>query len=436
MTAIAGQIWTAAQFNTHVRDNLNETMPAKSPGPQVWDAFERVTSNGWSTSGSGHSYAVTGTGTSAQYSVDGLTGNVAVTGTIGNAANRFATVDCGTPDQEVVVAVTTSVMPTGNSQVPGAVVRFVDTSNSYYAVYDVQPSGVMGFGVIKLIAGVETNIGVIVPSFTYTPGTLYGIRLRVKGNQLAAKAWVWNSGEPVDWGIIASDTAIAASNRVGVMCRLATGNTNTLPVTYKFDNLVAGDLRRNVFKTIAANSIDDFHPSTLYADPLNTLPVTGTAFNPTCVLTKTANQANLTNNADVVVTPWTALRNDQVAGAAMFATGSPDRITIRATGTYDIGVLARHENNTTGVRQLFIYRNGSTVGTATEIMADAISAALVVAGATVGIPMSVSRRMQLTSGDTLFAIARQNSGVGTVGLFGSSNYPMMFWAAFVRAHGG
>jgi hypothetical protein len=29
-TAIAGTVWTAAQFNTFVRDNLNETMPAKA----------------------------------------------------------------------------------------------------------------------------------------------------------------------------------------------------------------------------------------------------------------------------------------------------------------------------------------------------------------------------------------------------------------------
>jgi hypothetical protein len=28
MTAIAGAVWTAAQFNTFIRDNLNETLPA------------------------------------------------------------------------------------------------------------------------------------------------------------------------------------------------------------------------------------------------------------------------------------------------------------------------------------------------------------------------------------------------------------------------
>jgi hypothetical protein len=30
MTAVAGSVWTAAQFNTHVRDNLMETCPAKA----------------------------------------------------------------------------------------------------------------------------------------------------------------------------------------------------------------------------------------------------------------------------------------------------------------------------------------------------------------------------------------------------------------------
>jgi hypothetical protein len=30
MTAVAGSVFTAAQFNTHIRDNLNETAPAKA----------------------------------------------------------------------------------------------------------------------------------------------------------------------------------------------------------------------------------------------------------------------------------------------------------------------------------------------------------------------------------------------------------------------
>lgn len=32
MTAVAGSTFSAAQFNTHVRDNLNETAPAKATG--------------------------------------------------------------------------------------------------------------------------------------------------------------------------------------------------------------------------------------------------------------------------------------------------------------------------------------------------------------------------------------------------------------------
>lgn len=33
MTAVANTVFTAAQFNTHVRDNLNETAPAKATAP-------------------------------------------------------------------------------------------------------------------------------------------------------------------------------------------------------------------------------------------------------------------------------------------------------------------------------------------------------------------------------------------------------------------
>lgn len=36
MTAVANSIFTAAQFNTHVRDNLNETAPAKATAASRW----------------------------------------------------------------------------------------------------------------------------------------------------------------------------------------------------------------------------------------------------------------------------------------------------------------------------------------------------------------------------------------------------------------
>lgn len=36
MTAVSGSIFTAAQFNTHVRDNLNETAPAKASAASRW----------------------------------------------------------------------------------------------------------------------------------------------------------------------------------------------------------------------------------------------------------------------------------------------------------------------------------------------------------------------------------------------------------------
>lgn len=36
MTAVAGSTFTAAQFNQYVRDNLNETAPAKASAPNQW----------------------------------------------------------------------------------------------------------------------------------------------------------------------------------------------------------------------------------------------------------------------------------------------------------------------------------------------------------------------------------------------------------------
>jgi len=98
MTAVAGSIFTAAQFNTYIRDNLNETSPAKAT--TSGQLFVATGANSIAArSFSNQRIDTTETTTSTSY-VDLATPGPAVTVTTGSAAIVWinATLDNGTVD--------------------------------------------------------------------------------------------------------------------------------------------------------------------------------------------------------------------------------------------------------------------------------------------------------------------------------------------------
>lgn len=91
MTAVANATFTAAQFNTHVRDNLNETAPAKATA--VNQFFVATAANAIAARRAENATVATTETTSSTSYTDLATSGPAVTATTGTAAVVVLTAD-------------------------------------------------------------------------------------------------------------------------------------------------------------------------------------------------------------------------------------------------------------------------------------------------------------------------------------------------------
>lgn len=127
-------------------------------------------------------------------------------------------------DQEVLINVYQS---SGNTDIVGAVLRYVDSTHFYYAD-------------IGNISG-SIEIGVCTPGPTFTTiasapfsssfGTKYTLRFQVKGQTLKAKIWDASAAEPVGWSVQGTDSTLF-SGLYG-LCGMPAGGT------VKFDSFSA-----------------------------------------------------------------------------------------------------------------------------------------------------------------------------------------------------
>ncbi|GAC1348621.1 MAG: hypothetical protein NVSMB27_17090 [Ktedonobacteraceae bacterium] len=85
----------------------------------------------------------------------------------------------------------------------GAVLRWQDTQNWYKATLD-------GAHLIisRKVAGITTRLGIM--SFAVDAGTVYMLRFRAEGRELAVKAWPTGSSEPAAWLMTVQDTSLQA----------------------------------------------------------------------------------------------------------------------------------------------------------------------------------------------------------------------------------
>ena len=92
---------------------------------------------------------------------------------------------------------------------------------------------------MRVLAGVFTQLttSVFNPQSFSTGGTANGIislRAQAQGSMLRMKVWdATLTAEPVAWTASVSDTSIAAG-QIGLRSELISGNTNTLPVQFRF----------------------------------------------------------------------------------------------------------------------------------------------------------------------------------------------------------
>jgi len=190
----------------------------------VWDLFDRSESDGWGTptlSWGEDPWTVNGTASSYTVSFAGQMTSSAVN-------TLYETqIDVGSADQDIQATVSIPVVPTGAGFTVRLRARQTDFSNYYEAQISIGTSGAVSLTINKRVAGVATTIGTARQlAVSHTAGTEWGLRLRVRGSSLLAKAWRVSDGQPGGWPVGVSDTSLTAGTGAGVGFRRESGNTN------------------------------------------------------------------------------------------------------------------------------------------------------------------------------------------------------------------
>lgn len=151
MTAVAGAVFQAAQFNTYVRDNMLELAPAKATTP-------------------GSIFAVTGTNQIAER----IPGAAIDTGTATFTSTSFADPATGSagPSVSVVTGVQALVGYRSYLEVPSTTARVeMSYSISGATTRAASTTRSVGYSVSNSVSGLKTRTGVVDLATGLTPGT-------------------------------------------------------------------------------------------------------------------------------------------------------------------------------------------------------------------------------------------------------------------------
>lgn len=211
-----------------------EQVTASAISPAVVDTFTRSVASSWGTADTGQAWTTTG-GAASDYSVSGGSARHLHTAT-GSLHHAFVAPG-GTRNFTVVFDVQIPVMPSGAGITVWAVVRGSGTGDYYAAQLMVAPGGATTLTWFKRVSGALSAVSSAIAVGTHTSGAVWRIRAAVLGSSLHARAWIpATMGEP-GYQAIGSDSALSAGTQVGVLSRLESGNSNSLPVTVFVDGV-------------------------------------------------------------------------------------------------------------------------------------------------------------------------------------------------------
>lgn len=202
------------------------------------DGFGRSVSNGWGTADFGGAWTNTG-GSVSDYSVNGSAG-LHSNGTLN--VSRVTTMP-GPFDVDLTITVSMAVTATGAPFRAGLVARWTDINNHNYAYLRFNTDQTIDLRMERTVGGVVSLLDTIATGLTHTAGTVYKLRYQVTGVQHRAKVWT-SATEPAAWTDTTTEAfPLTTGTSVGVRSRVDTGNTNTLPLVFTFDDFRADNDR-------------------------------------------------------------------------------------------------------------------------------------------------------------------------------------------------
>lgn len=202
--------------------------------PALVDTFTRTVSAGWGATDTGQTWTSAG-GAAGDYSTNGTQGRMSAGDT--NVERRML-LSAGGVDQQVRAWGTVPVNPTGAAINWGALLRWQDASNYYWV--DVQVpigGGALTLRLVKRVANVATQVASVTTAVTHSTTVPRVLKAQVIGSTVRARLWSSDGVEPTTWQLETTDGSLTSGTQVGVVSRLTSENTNTLPVVVSFDNV-------------------------------------------------------------------------------------------------------------------------------------------------------------------------------------------------------
>lgn len=216
--------------------------------------FTGTVVNGWGPAEGGEVFTNTGNGTpvASEFQVTSGVGTHSVPATV--TYRRSSLAGQSYRDCEVRVTLTSLGFTdvTGGAVEPANVfLRGTDSpaTDYYLARMTIEPDQSVKIGILQVSSGVFLAAPVTVPGLTYT-GQPLTVVLQAEGQQLRAKVYdaTAANSEPFEWNVTtaANTDGGLSAGYVGVRSGVATGNTNTKPVVYSYDNFEVRSLRASM----------------------------------------------------------------------------------------------------------------------------------------------------------------------------------------------
>jgi hypothetical protein len=207
-----------------------EVVRCTALAPFAYDSFTRsVGAGSWGTSDGGQAWTLV-SGTASERSVDGTRGLVALPST--PATFRLQTLPGSVADCEIRARLSVDQVATGDSLLPGVLMRYTSATDFYRARLHFGLAGALSVSVTR--GSTQIGSAVTLPH-TYTANAEFEIRARLTGHRILARVWRTGAREPQIWHC---DETVSSSTidtgQIGTTASAFSGNTNVSPVC-RFD---------------------------------------------------------------------------------------------------------------------------------------------------------------------------------------------------------
>lgn len=211
--------------------------PAAAYGTRIMtDGFTRNVADGtWGTAPTGQVWSASGGGAVGDYTVNGTQARI-VSNTV--TVDRRQFVNATFDFHRTKFSFTVPAVATGAAYNVAYACRYQDSSNHYLVKVEFTTGGQYRMDLVKMQAGVATNLVVGANIAAYAAGNKLWLEVMVRGTTLTARVWKDGSAVPA-WDEFSEsvkhvqDASLATTGRIAIQQTRATANTNAaLSVLY------------------------------------------------------------------------------------------------------------------------------------------------------------------------------------------------------------